>query len=102
LKSLTVKIRKTKEQKRAEAEERNRSYREKNPLKDKLTGIESEIDKAEKAFQELTAALADPELYRDKKRFFEMMESHTKAKRKIEELTAEWERLSAEAEKQAG
>jgi ATP-binding cassette subfamily F protein 3 len=97
LKSSTVKIRKTKEQKRAEAEERNRSYREKNPAKDKLTGIESEIDKAEKVFQELTAALADPELYRDKKRFFEIMEAHKQAKRKVEELTAEWERLSAEA-----
>jgi len=99
LKSQTVKIRKTKEQKRAEADERNRAYREKNPVKDRLSLIESEINDAEKKVQDLTAALADPELYRDKKRFFDIMGAHTEAKRKVEELTAEWERLSAEPEK---
>ncbi|MEK6683062.1 MAG: ABC-F family ATP-binding cassette domain-containing protein [Nitrospirota bacterium] len=94
-----AKIRKTKEQKRAEAEARNRLYRGENPLKDKLSRIEMEIAAAEKAFEDLTSALADPELYQDKKRFFEQMGAHTKAKRKIEELTAEWERLSAETER---
>jgi ATP-binding cassette subfamily F protein 3 len=93
-----VKVRKTKEKKRAEAEERNRLYRQKNPLKDKLSGIEAQIGEAEKVFLELNAALADPELYQDKKRFFEMMDAHTKTKKKIEELTAEWERLSASLE----
>jgi ATP-binding cassette subfamily F protein 3 len=96
--SQPVKIRKTKEQKRAEAEARNRLYREKNPLKDKLSRTESEIDEAEKVFQGLTAALAEPELYQDKKRFFEMMEAYTQAKRKVEKLTVEWERLSGAME----
>jgi ATP-binding cassette subfamily F protein 3 len=94
-KSQPAKIRKTREQKRAEAEARNRLYRETNPKKGKLSRIESEIEEAEKTLQDLNATLADPELYRDKKRFFEMMEAHTLAKRKVEELTAEWERLSA-------
>ena len=98
-KSQPPKIRKTKEQKRAEAEARNRLYRGENPLKDKLSRIEMEIEAAEKVFEDLTSALADPELYQDKKRFFEQMGAHTKAKRKVEELTAEWERLSAETER---
>jgi ATP-binding cassette, subfamily F, member 3 len=86
---------KTKEQKRAEAEARNRTYREKNPVKQRLASVESEIEEAEKDLRELTAALADPDLYEDKKRFFETMDRHAKAQRKVEELTAEWERLSA-------
>jgi ATP-binding cassette subfamily F protein 3 len=93
-----AKPRKTKEQKRAEAEARNRVYREKNPLKEKLSRIESEIAEAEKDFQILTAALADPELYQDKKRFFETVDAHARAQRKVEALTAEWEKLSAETE----
>jgi ATP-binding cassette subfamily F protein 3 len=98
----TIKPRKTKEQKRAEAEARNRLYRKTNPLKEKLSRVESEIAEAEKVLQNLTAALADPELYQDKKRFFETMDAHARAQRKVEELTAEWEQLSATTEKSAG
>jgi len=97
-KPTIAKPRKTKEQKRAEAEARNRLYREKNPLKEKLTRIESEIAEAERDFQNLTTALADPELYQDKKRFFETVDAHARAQRKVEELTAEWEQLSAATE----
>ena len=95
----TIKPRKTKEQKRAEAEARNRQYRKTNPLKEKLSRIESEIAEAEKELQNLTTALADPELYQDKKRFFETVDAHGRAQRKVEELTAEWEQLSAATEK---
>ncbi|HUK57297.1 MAG TPA: ABC-F family ATP-binding cassette domain-containing protein [Nitrospiria bacterium] len=91
----TTKARKTKEQKRAEAEARNRLYREKNPVKERLSRIESEIDEAETVFKNLTASLADPELYQDKKRFFETVDAHARAQRRVEELTAEWEQLSA-------
>lgn len=97
-KNQPARTRKSKEQKRAEAESRNRRYREKNPVKDKLTTLEAEIDEAEKSLQDLTSSLADPELYRDKKRFFELMDRHAQAKRKVEELTAEWERLSGAIE----
>lgn len=91
----TTKVRKTREQKRLEAETRNRLYRETNRLKERLSQIESEVTEAENTLQTLTSALADPELYRDKDRFFETMESHGRTKRKVEELTAEWERLSS-------
>lgn len=89
-----VKVRKTKEQKRAEAEARNRLHRETHSLKDRLSKIESEVSDAEKSLQELTQILADPELYNDKDRFHKTMESHKRTKKKVEELTAEWEKLS--------
>ena len=90
------KARKTKDQKRTEAEARNRIYRETQGPKSRLAQIETEIAGREKIVEELTAALADPALYQDKPRFFETMEAHTLAKRKVEKLTAEWERLSAQ------
>ena len=89
-----VRVRKTKEQKRAEAEERNRLHRETTRIRERLSQIESEVSGAENTLQKLTQALTDQELYTDKERFFETMESHTRTKKKVEELTAEWERLS--------
>ncbi len=89
-----VKVRKTKEQKRAEAEARNRLHRETHGIKERLSQIETEVTDAEDHLQELTQALADPKLYHDKERFYETMESHKRAKKKVEELTREWEKLS--------
>ena len=89
-----VKVRKTKEQKRAEAEARNRLHRETHSLKDRLSQIEAEVSDAEKCLQELTQTLADPDLYNDKDLFYKTMESHKRTKKKVEELTAEWEKLS--------
>jgi len=86
--------RKTKEQKRAEAEARNRMHRKASPLLSSLSKIEAEVAEAEKTFQNLTQTLADPDLYRDKERFFEIMDAHTQAKKKVEALTAEWVRIS--------
>ena len=88
------KHRKTKEQKRAEAECRNRVYRKSHSLKKELSKVEGEMAGAEKTLQSLDAALADPELYRDKERFFETRDLHAKAKREVETLMAEWERLT--------
>ena len=88
------KTRKTKEQKRAEAENRNKAFQGSHRMKKQLACIESEIDEAEKGLQGLIEALADPDLYQDKRRFFEARDAHAQAKRKVEELTAEWERLS--------
>jgi ATP-binding cassette, subfamily F, member 3 len=86
--------RKTKEQKRAEAEARNRAYRESRSSKERLVHVESQLAETEKVLRDLTLALADPDLYRNKDRFFETRDGYTLAKRKTEELMAEWERLS--------
>ena len=97
-----LKVRKSKEQKRAEAESRNKAYRKTQSTKNRLASVESEIAEVEKELQESMAALADPDLYRDKDRFFEARDKHAKTQRKVEELTAEWEHLSKAAEETAG
>jgi hypothetical protein len=69
-------------------------HRKASPLLSSLSKIEAEVAEAEKTFQNLTQTLADPDLYRDKERFFEIMDAHTQAKKKVEALTAEWVRIS--------
>lgn len=87
-------IRKTREQKRAEAEERNRLHRETHRIRERMLQIEAEVSDAENSLHELTQALSDPNLYNDKDRFYETMESHNRTKKKVDELTREWEELS--------
>ncbi len=89
-----IKTWKSKEQKRKEAEERNRQYQETNLLKGKLSTIESGMAEAEKTLQTLTRMLSDPELYQHKDRLAETIKAHAQAKKKHEEFMAEWEHLS--------
>lgn len=91
---IIKKVRKTPEQKRIEAEERNRIHRESGQSKKRLSEIETEISETENTLQMLTQKLADPDIYQDKDRFFEAMQAHAKMKKKMEELIPEWERLS--------
>src|SRR5574337_797682 len=86
--------RKTKEQKRAEAEARNLSHRKSSPLLSSLSKIEEEVAEAEKTLAGLAQALADPEIYQNKQRFFETLDAHTQLTRRVAELTAEWDRIS--------
>jgi ATP-binding cassette subfamily F protein 3 len=87
--------RKTKEQKRAEAEARNRTHRTSHPLQSSLSTIEEEVAEAEKILQGLSLTLADPEIYQNKARCLEVLDAHTQAKRRVAELTAEWDRISS-------
>jgi len=87
-----------KEQKRREAEARNRLYREAQPLKKKIEAIEKALDEKNKAYQECVALLADPKVYQEKERFYEIMERHNRLKTEIDEETALWEKLSLEYE----
>ena len=87
--------RKTKEQKRAEAEARNLTHRTSRPLQSSLSTIEEEVAEAEKILQGLSLTLADPEIYQNKARCLEVLDAHTQAKRRVAELTAEWDRISS-------
>ncbi|MBZ0168372.1 ABC transporter ATP-binding protein with duplicated ATPase domains [Candidatus Methylomirabilis lanthanidiphila] len=88
--------RKTKEQKRAEAQTRNQIHRTSSSIQSSLSKIEAEVAAAEKSLEELSQTLADPETYRDKERFQETLERHTQTTRRVAELTAEWDRLSSQ------
>ncbi|PWB42846.1 MAG: ABC transporter ATP-binding protein [Candidatus Methylomirabilota bacterium] len=88
--------RKTKGQKRAEAETRNRMHRQSSLLRSSLSTIEAEVAEAEKILEELSHTLADPETYRNKERFRDALDRHAQTKRRVAELTAEWDRLSGQ------
>ncbi|HET6370331.1 MAG TPA: ABC-F family ATP-binding cassette domain-containing protein [Nitrospiria bacterium] len=91
-------LRKSKEQKRLEAEQRNRYAKQVGPIKKRIALLEEEIEKTTEAFDALTKELCDPALYQDKSKFFEIMERHDRLKKEIDAKTVEWEQLSAELE----
>ncbi len=83
--------RRTQEQRRAEAEWRNRFYRESSPLRERLGLLEEEIDKSTALLDQLNHELGQPESYRDSTRIQEIHKSRHELKQKIEGLTREWE-----------
>jgi ATP-binding cassette subfamily F protein 3 len=89
---------KTKEQKRAEAEARQRKSDRTAPLRRKLTRLEEEIDRAGARLEEVQADLARPEVYQDADRARRRTEEFGTLKKKIEDLTAQWERGAEELE----
>jgi ATP-binding cassette, subfamily F, member 3 len=92
------KARRTKEQKRLEAEARNRFYRETLEIRERIGAVEKDLDRHTKEMEELAAQLADPEVYRRGEKIPELLKSHAAAKKQVEDLTAEWEQLAQELE----
>ena len=92
---------KTKEQRRAEAEERNRRNRALKKERDRLKQVESALEPARKRYEELMALMADEELYNDADRFDDCMKEYTALSKKIPALEAEWLELSEKLEEAA-
>jgi ATP-binding cassette subfamily F protein 3 len=86
--------RKTQDQRRAEAEWRNRFYRESSPLKKRLSTLEGDIDQSTALLDQLDHELAQPETYRDPARITEIHKSRQEVKEKIDGLTREWESVA--------
>ncbi len=91
-------IRRRKEQKRHEAEVRNQFYRQSLEIRQRLHGIESSLEQTTKEMETLAARLADPEEYRKGDEIARLLKSHAGAKKRVEELTLEWEELVEELE----
>ena len=83
---------KTKEQRRAEAEERNRRSR---ALRDE---VEAALTPAHKRYDELMTLMADEALYNDPQKFDECMAEYQALSKKIPALEAEWLELSEKME----
>jgi len=90
--------RRSKEQKRLEAEARNRFYRETLELRQRIQTIETDLNQATKEMENLSRQLADPEIYRRGENIPELLKSHAAAKKQAEDLTTEWEKLSQKLE----
>ena len=94
----TPTARKTREQKRAEAEARNRSYRDFKEGRSRLKTVEAELDAATARYDELLKAMADKAMYEDKAAFAQALEEYTELKRKVPLLEAEWYDLVSQTE----
>lgn len=89
---------KTKEQRRAEAEERNRRSRALRETKKRLDEVEAALTPAHKRYDELMALMADEALYNDQQKFDECMTEYQALSKKLPALEAEWLELSEKME----
>lgn len=89
---------KTKEQRRAEAEERNRRSRALRETKKHLDEVEAALTPAHKRYDELMTLMADEALYNDPQKFDECMAEYQALSKKIPALEAEWLELSEKME----
>jgi ATP-binding cassette subfamily F protein 3 len=86
--------RKTRGQKRVEAEARNRLHRTLRPIRQRLAAVEKETAETEERHKTLTGLLASESFYREGADFSETLKEHARLERRIAELSAEWESLA--------
>ena len=90
---------KTKEQKRAEAEARNRAYRVTKESKERLAVLDAELESAQKRHDELVGLMASPELYSDPSAFDAAIAEYNALKAQLPKLEEEWMTLTDEIER---
>ncbi|OGW62327.1 MAG: hypothetical protein A2V83_02625 [Nitrospirae bacterium RBG_16_64_22] len=86
--------RKTREQKRAEAEARNAT----SGLRSRVRKVEEKLGAALARKEEMERLMADPAAYEKKEAFFDLLAGHGRVKEEVKHLTEEWEKLSAQLE----
>ena len=96
---------KSKEQKRAEADRRNRAYRVTKDRKTRLAALDEELATAQVRHEELVDLMASPDLYADPAAFEAALAEYNALKVRLPVLEEEWivltdeiERLAADAE----
>ena len=91
---------KTKEERRAEAEARAALNRRLKGTKDRLAKVEKELEPARKRYDELMELMASEELYADQDRFNEALAEYNGLKQRIPALEDEWLELSTTIEEE--
>ncbi|MDI6754627.1 MAG: ABC-F family ATP-binding cassette domain-containing protein [Thermodesulfobacteriota bacterium] len=91
--------RRTRENKRLEAEARNLFYRKTLELRQKIQGVEQNLDQATEEMEGMAMRLSDPEIYRQGENIPELLKAHAEAKKRVDTLTTEWETLAQQLEK---
>jgi ATP-binding cassette subfamily F protein 3 len=86
------------QRKQLEGELRNRYYQDSAPVRKRIAEIEDGLARLEVEFKEVEQLFGDVEHYKDSDKVVETINRHHKLKESINILTAEWERLSLEAE----
>jgi ATP-binding cassette subfamily F protein 3 len=87
-----------KERKRREAELRTQRSKVLKPLKERLSQLESKIEKLELGQKDVTEQLSDATVYADAARRGSLLSDFEKQKRELDKLTAQWEALTLEIE----
>jgi ATP-binding cassette subfamily F protein 3 len=91
---------KTREQKRREAEARNRAYRVLKDDRARLSVLERELDVSNARHTELVELMASEALYQDSEAFNTTLSEYSDLQRRIPRLEAEWFELTQRIEKE--
>jgi ATP-binding cassette subfamily F protein 3 len=83
--------RKTKEQKRQEAEARAEISHERNRLQKSIARIQKDIEESESRLRDMEARLANPDTYRDGTNIAQLKKDYAELKQRIEGLYESWE-----------
>jgi ATP-binding cassette subfamily F protein 3 len=89
---------KSRAQKRAEAEWRNRLFRKATPLRERLSELEKTIEEASRELDHITQQMARDETYQNPQRLRQLTETYHVIKTQIGEWTQQWESIAAELE----
>ncbi len=94
--------RKTKEQKRREAEARQAISLQKKELLNQIQQLETEIEALEIRKKEIEALLIQPDVYADSSRLVSLQKEHREISRRLPHLLEEWEEAQTELENLLG
>lgn len=84
---------KTKDQKRREAQERQKRASTKRGMKEKRRAVLDEITRSEKRLEEIEIALADPTLYSDGERVKSLVREQRELRARVDDLYERWAEL---------
>ena len=96
---------KSKEQKRREAEARNRAYAAQKHVRKRISELDAQLERDNARMEEVLTLLADPDFYTREEGTSDIISEHAELKQRIEKAETEWfelnEELEAEIAKQA-
>ncbi len=87
------------ERKALEGRLRNEHYRAVTPVKERIAEIEQEVAATSGRIDEIETMMTDPSHYEDSEKVVAVNREHTELKETLAQLTAEWDGLTAEAER---
>jgi ATP-binding cassette subfamily F protein 3 len=91
---------KTREQRRIEAEARNRAYRVLKDDRRRLAEVEQQLDASNTRYEELVKLMASEELYQDKEAFDATLTEYNNLRKRIPRLEEEWYEITQRIEQE--
>ena len=91
---------KTKEQKRAEAEARNKAYAVLRFHRQRVAELERQMERDSARLDEIMALLSDPDFYVRETKTSDVVAEHAKLKKRLEDAETEWLRLTEDIERE--